>query len=334
MAGRAGRGGGRGRGILGGLLSVVAVCVAVAIIVDTGAWGVVAPWFGLRPVADTSQLGPDGDASRGLGLRLPDATVASPTPTTPQGAQGTQGTQATPQGQSGTTVPQDTQPQPQPQAQAQDATTGVAAVASTTPAQAAGMLDAIPTETPHTDGYDRDKDFGGWAAATPGCGRATTRDTILARDLSGTSRNKDCKVTAGLLHDPYTGRDIRFQYGRDTSARVQIDHVVALADAWASGLWRPERAGDRERYANSADVLLAVDGDANVRKSEGVNLRGPGAARGGWGASTPSVWLPDDAAFRCSYMAARVRVKHEWGLSMSVWEKAETASFLNSCTAE
>jgi hypothetical protein len=43
-----------------------------------------------------------------------------------------------------------------------------------------------------------------------------------------------CKVLAGTLApDPYTGRPIRFVYGG--ASEVDIDHVVALSDAWQKG---------------------------------------------------------------------------------------------------
>ena len=40
---------------------------------------------------------------------------------------------------------------------------------------------------------------------------------------------------SGVLHDPYTGRDITFNRDEGTDVLVQIDHVVALLDAWQTG---------------------------------------------------------------------------------------------------
>jgi hypothetical protein len=69
------------------------------------------------------------------------------------------------------------------------------------------------------------------------------------------------------LHDPYTGQTIRFRGGVGTLLAVQIDHVVALADAWRTGASR-WTANKRLRYANDLVVLLAVDGPTNGAKSD------------------------------------------------------------------
>ena len=42
-------------------------------------------------------------------------------------------------------------------------------------------------------------------------------------------------MLSGTLSDPYTAAAIDFLRGNDTSAAVQIDHVVALSDAWQKG---------------------------------------------------------------------------------------------------
>lgn len=191
----------------------------------------------------------------------------------------------------------------------------------------------IPVATPRPAGYDRQEDFGGWAGQSKLGPRATTRDLILDRDLTGVVRDGQGRVTRGTLNDPYTGRTIGFTRGPASSGRVQVDHVVALQDAWASGArdWTQRR---RVEYANSPNVLKAVDGPANEAKGEGVNLYGPGTpANRRWAASTPSIWLPDNRGARCDYMAQRVRVKHDWGLSMSEWERTESIRFLEACVA-
>ena len=95
----------------------------------------------------------------------------------------------------------------------------------------------------------------------------------------------------------YTGQTINFRKSvvkngktvSGDSTAVQIDHVVALNDAWASGLWKNSRKNDRVKYANDPDVLLASQGDANNAKSEGINLYGSGVPKksvGRWAAST------------------------------------------------
>ena len=110
-------------------------------------------------------------------------------------------------------------------------------------------------------GYSR-KQFGnGWGKIN-GC---SVREVILARDLTDEKIDEKCRVLSGVLNDPYTGQTIQFQRGEKTSSKVQIDHVVALSDAWQKGAQQisPE---EREKLANDTLNLLAVDGPANQAK--------------------------------------------------------------------
>ncbi len=96
-------------------------------------------------------------------------------------------------------------------------------------------------------GYDRDRFGPAWEDVDgDGC---DTRNDILNRDL--TARAWDdaahCEVRRGVLRDPYRGRLIHFRRGVETSLAVQIDHMVALADAWRTGAAR-WRAGRRLAY--------------------------------------------------------------------------------------
>ena len=79
-----------------------------------------------------------------------------------------------------------------------------------------------------------------------------TRNDILARDLDDETfkpGTQDCVVLTGTLADPYSGRTIAFQRGQDTSDDVQIDHVVALSDAWQKGA-QGFNATQRTAFAN------------------------------------------------------------------------------------
>lgn len=187
----------------------------------------------------------------------------------------------------------------------------------------------IKTAKARPGGYDREKYFGGWASN--GCGSATTRDTILARDLKGAVKNPKCQVTSGTLSDPYTGRTIQFRRGRNTSSAVQIDHVVALLDAWESGA-RDWDQTKRVQYANSTDVLLASDGPANMAKGSGLDANGTSLYRS-QNSGAPDVWMPDNKAYRCDYMAKRATIKSKWGLTMTPREKQQTVSVLSQCVA-
>ncbi len=166
--------------------------------------------------------------------------------------------------------------------------------------------------------YSRDQFGEGWADLDgDGC---NTRNEILARDLDqvayrdGTS---DCVVESGILQDPYTGQAIQFERGEQTSAMVQIDHVVALADAWQAGAWQWE-SDQRLEFANDPDNLLAVDGTENQRK----------------GASTAERWMPSDEAAWCDYAARQVDVKYKWALTVSAAERDQLNSVLSECAAQ
>ena len=198
-------------------------------------------------------------------------------------------------------------------------------------ALALSRLNEIGVAKPHVAGYDRESKFGGWANAPGMCGSATTRDLILKRDLTDVTQDRQCRVTSGRLADPYTGASMDFKRGADTSQLVQIDHVVALQDAWASGAYAWSQA-KRVAYANSPGVLLAVNGKENMAKGAGVDFNGTSRWRSQH-TSTPDIWMPSDKAYRCDYMARRVAIKHEYKLSMSAREKQQTVTFLGSCRA-
>lgn len=146
-----------------------------------------------------------------------------------------------------------------------------------------------------------------------------TRNDILNRDLVETrhSDSKGCVVISGVLeNDPYTGRDINFRRGVSTSSAVQIDHVVALKDAWLSGADNLTYE-ERVNFANDPDNLLASDGPENMSK----------------GAKAADTWLvPENPDFRCDYVARQVLVKSNYGLSVSAAEKKAMVSTLNSCS--
>ena len=119
--------------------------------------------------------------------------------------------------------------------------------------------------------YDRDS-FGFRQTDDDGNG-CDVREDVLARDLtdvryiagsgsssdSGSGSGAGCKVKSGVLSDPYTGTTIRFTRGVKTSSAVQIDHVVALENAWQSGANQWDRT-KRYRFGNDMYNLLAVTG--------------------------------------------------------------------------
>ena len=142
-----------------------------------------------------------------------------------------------------------------------------------------------------------------------------TRDDILRRDLKDlVVRPFTCFAQSGTLIDPYTGTAIAFVRGPQTSNSIEIDHVVALADAWYKGArsWDPQRRLD---FANDPRNLLAVSPKANFDKAF----------------RDPASWLPPNAAFRCDFVARQVDVKAAYGLWVAAKEKKAMTDVLSRC---
>jgi hypothetical protein len=182
---------------------------------------------------------------------------------------------------------------------------------------AADLLATLPVKgrAPST-GYDRTADFGAaWLDVDHnGC---DTRNDILARDLAGVVCQGVCRVLTGTLDDPYTGSRIAFVRGDRTSALVQIDHVVALQNAWVTGAQQLSPA-QRIRLANDPLNLLAVDGASNQQKSSG----------------DAATWLPRNKAFRCSYVARQISVKAAYHLWVTRAEHDAMARILATCPTQ
>ena len=164
-------------------------------------------------------------------------------------------------------------------------------------------------------GYDREEFGQRWLDVDRnGC---DTRNDILARDLTEIARSGACTVTTGTLADPFTGEMVAFERGEHTSAEVQIDHVVALSDAWQKGAQQLTE-DERATFANDPLNLLAVSGPANTQKGDG----------------DAATWLPRNKAFRCAYVARQVSVKATYGLWVTQAEHDAMAGILNACPDE
>ena len=299
------------RSILGMIGAGVAAGCALVVLVTTPAWSTIS---GLLGVGDPSASLEDAVALRGGPVQ------ASPDARTPaQWWELIAGRAAATGGADAGTI---ATPDGDPAAGA--GADGSAAAGNGADADAASALDAAGALTlldsiPATDAdatataYDRERAFGGWAARDGG---GSTRDLILERDLTDTTV-KDGRVTGGLLHDPYTGVDVRFEYGPDTSGAVWVDHIVSLEDAWRSGASTWD-GGRRREFMNDPDVLLAVDGAQAKAKGDGLNEDG-------------TIWLPADPDAACGYATARVAVKHAYNLSMTDMERESTRAALAAC---
>ena len=142
-----------------------------------------------------------------------------------------------------------------------------------------------------------------------------TRDDILRRDLQNlVVRRGTCYAQSGTLLDPYSGVTIDFVRSPDTSKAIEIDHVVALADAWYKGArsWDPQRRLD---FANDPRNLLAVSPKANFDKAF----------------RDAASWLPPNEAFRCDFVARQIEVKAAYGLWLSAKERKAMDAVLARC---
>lgn len=197
-------------------------------------------------------------------------------------------------------------PEPTP-----SATTSEPTSSATSPALTALATIPIKGRAPKT-GYDRDLFASDWDYSF-GC---DMRNKILRRDFVEFQFRSDssCVIATGVLLDPYTGQTINFVRGVGTSNEVQIDHVVAVSDAWQKGA---QQLSSAQRYAfyNDPLNLLAVSGSANAQKSD----------------SDAASWLPSNKAYRCAYVARQVAVKISYNLWVTQAEYDAISRVLRDC---
>ena len=184
---------------------------------------------------------------------------------------------------------------------------------------ASEVLNQLPVKgrAPKT-GYSREAFGQAWSDIDRnGC---DTRNDILKRDLRRVTfkpGTRDCVVLSGNLNDPYSGTTISFLRGETTSALVQIDHVVALSNAWQTGAFQLSLK-ERTALANDPLNLLAVKGSLNSQKGDG----------------DAATWLPPNKSFRCEYVSRQIAVKKKYRLWLTAPEKSEMARILSRCPAQ
>ncbi|GGI01600.1 calcium-binding protein [Arthrobacter liuii] len=183
---------------------------------------------------------------------------------------------------------------------------------------AADLLETLPVKgrAPKT-GYERSLFGPTWADVDQnGC---DTRNDILNRDLTDITyaNGVPCTVKTGVLADPYTNTVLNFVRGTATSSAVQIDHVVALSDAWQKGA-QQLTTEQRTEFANDPLNLQATDGPTNQQKGDG----------------DAATWLPPAKGFRCEYVARQVSVKARYNLWVTQAEHDAIAGILAGCPGQ
>ena len=163
-------------------------------------------------------------------------------------------------------------------------------------------------------GYARSQ-FPHWS--DPDRNGCDARNDTLKRDLTNITYKvgtRDCKVIAGQLLDPFSGKVITFS---TTKVVIDIDHVVALSNAWQTGAAYFDKS-KRSQIANDPLNLLAVDSKLNRQKGDG----------------DAATWLPPSKAFRCEYVARQVAVKAKYGLWVTKPEKVAIDKILSTCVGQ
>jgi hypothetical protein len=188
--------------------------------------------------------------------------------------------------------------------------TAPAQAAPPTPPSAAAARDYLSRLTVRaegsSDGYSREK-FPHWITQSGSC---NTREVVLKRDGTGVVQDSACAAVSGTWYSPYDGATWR------AAADVDIDHVVALSEAWRSGAsgWTTAR---RQSFANDLSIaqLIAVTDNVNSAKGD----------------LDPAEWMPPRTAYHCTYARMWVWVKHAYGLSVDSAEKSKLTSVLGGC---
>lgn len=160
--------------------------------------------------------------------------------------------------------------------------------------------------------YDRGEFLSSWGKWVTGC---NVRQKILNRDVKKiTHASNGCTVTSGELDDPYSGEVIELRNKSAVTHKVQIDHVVALSNAWRTGAQHLSEK-ERNQLANDDLELIAVSSQTNQDKSDG----------------DASEWLPENTAFHCEYIARQIAVKIKYHLWVTASERNAMVGVLKTC---
>ncbi|MFE2548317.1 HNH endonuclease family protein [Streptomyces sp. NPDC059355] len=170
-------------------------------------------------------------------------------------------------------------------------------------------LAALKVAQPGTmAGYSRAK-FTHWAEQGNKC---DTREVVLKRDGTDVKQDSECKAVSGTWKSLYDGVVVT------EASKMDIDHIVPLAEGWRSGAagWDAAR---RKAFANDLThpQLLSVTAATNRSKGD----------------QSPDLWQPPDKASWCQYGRAWTTVKSTYGLTVTEAEKKMLEAMLDSCAA-
>jgi hypothetical protein len=172
------------------------------------------------------------------------------------------------------------------------------------------LIADLPVATEVRTGYNRDL-FPHWIDAD-GDGCNTRYEVLIAEATTAPTVGSGCGLSGGRWFSYYDGASWT------ATADVDIDHVVALAEAWDSGA-RTWTTSQRQSYANDlgdARALVAVTDNVNQSKGD----------------RDPAEWMPPLSNVHCRYIAEWAAVKTRWGLTVDSAEKSALTSVANGCS--
>ena len=181
--------------------------------------------------------------------------------------------------------------------------------ATTSTVSAKVLVTKLRVASEHNSGYERTL-FTLWVDANhDGCN--TRKEVLIAEAIVKPRESGSCSLTGGTWRSAYDGKVFTNSSGLD------IDHMVPLEEAWASGAYKWSSA-TREAYANDlgyARSLIAVSAASNRSKS----------------ASDPWLWMPSQSSYRCQYINDWVAIKYRWNLAIDPTEKRDLVAKLRNC---
>ena len=165
-------------------------------------------------------------------------------------------------------------------------------------------LNRLKVQSEYQSGYSRDKFGSRWTDAD-GDGLDTRAEVLIAESKVSVTISRGIVRTGKWisLYDNRTWRE---------GSKLDIDHVVALSEAWKSGAYRWS-ASRRLAFANDLGVSWSLRAVTNyVNRSKGDR--------------DPDSWIPPYHAAVCTYLVGWVAVKLRWGLSVDSAEKSSITS--------
>ncbi|WP_156722311.1 HNH endonuclease family protein [Streptomyces apocyni] len=155
-------------------------------------------------------------------------------------------------------------------------------------------------------GYSRSS-FSHWAQQGDKC---DSREVVLERDGKDVQRDDECKAVSGTWVSAFDGVTL------DSASKVDIDHIVPLANAWRSGAARWD-ADKRKAFANDLEQPQLIAASASSNRSKGDQ--------------GPDEWQPPEKSYWCTYGRAWTAVKSSYELSVTESEKGMLKDMLDTC---